>query len=56
MPISKKIGEIIMNGGTSLDVANQALQENVWFLRKSGLHKVKQGLTSLEEISRVTRE
>ncbi len=56
MPISKKIGEIIMNGGTSLDVANQALQENVWFLRKSGLHKVQQGLTSLEEISRVTRD
>lgn len=56
MPMSKKTGEIIMNGGTSLDVANQALAEGVWFLRKSGLHKVKKGLTSLEEISRVTRD
>lgn len=56
MPISKNIGEIIMNGGTSLDVSNQALKENVWFLRKSALHKVKQGLTSLEEIASVTRD
>ncbi len=56
MPISKRIGEIIMNGGTSLDVANQALQENVWFLRKAGLHKVRKGLTSLEEVSRITRD
>ena len=56
MPISKRTGEIIMNGGTSLDVANQALKENIWFLRKAGLHKVKKGLTSLEEISRVTRD
>jgi type IV pilus assembly protein PilB len=56
MPISKTIGEIIMNGGTSLDISSQATKEGVWFLRKSGLHKVKQGLTSLEEVSRVTRD
>jgi type IV pilus assembly protein PilB len=56
LPITKSIGEIIMNGGTSLDVVNQAEKEGVWFLRKSGLHKVKQGLTSLEEIARVTKE
>lgn len=56
MPISKRIGEIIMNGGTSLDVSNQALQEGVWFLRKSGLYKARQGLTSLEEIARITRD
>ena len=53
MPISKMIGEIIMNGGTSLDIANQAIKEGVWFLHKSGLNKVKKGLTSLEELSRV---
>ena len=56
MPISKKIGEIIMNGGTSLDVGTQALQEGVWFLRKSGLSKASRGLTSLEEVSRITRD
>jgi type IV pilus assembly protein PilB len=56
MPISKKLGEIIMNGGTSLDVAAQAAQEGVWFLRKSGLHKAKLGLISLEEVSRITKE
>ena len=56
MPISKKTGEIIMSGGNSLDVANQALQEGVWFLRKSGLSKVRKGLTSLEEVARITRD
>jgi len=56
MPISKKISEIIMNGGTSLDVSNQAAQEGIWFLRKSGLHKASLGLTSLEEVSRITRD
>ena len=54
MPISKTIGEIIMQGGNSLDVANQALKENVWFLRKSGLNKVKQGLTTLDEVLDIT--
>lgn len=53
MPISKIMGEIIMNGGSSLDIANQATKENIWFLHKSGLNKVKKGLTSLEELSRV---
>lgn len=56
MPISKKLGEIIMNGGTSLDVGAQAAKEGVWFLRKSGLHKAKLGLISLEEVSRITKE
>jgi type IV pilus assembly protein PilB len=54
MPISKKIGEIIMNGGNSLEVGHQAAQEGVWTLRKAGLNKVKQGMTSLEEVATVT--
>lgn len=56
MPISKKIGEIIMSGGNSLDVANQALKDGVWFLRKAGLNKARKGLTSLEEVARITRD
>jgi type IV pilus assembly protein PilB len=37
-----------------LDIAAQAEAEGVRSLRQSGLHKVKQGLTSLEEVLAVT--
>jgi len=54
MPISEGIGEIIMRGGTSLDIEKQAKKDGVPDLRDSALKKVKDGLTSLEEIERVT--
>ena len=37
-----------------LQIAEQAAQEGVWNLRQSGLNKVRNGMTSLEEINRVT--
>jgi type IV pilus assembly protein PilB len=54
MPCSETIGRIIMEGGNSLQIAAQAKKEGVADLRQSGLRKVKDGLTSLEEINRVT--
>ena len=54
MPCTETIGRIIMEGGNSLQIAAQAKKEGVPDLRKSGLKKVKDGLTSLEEINRVT--
>ena len=45
-----------MRNGTALDIAEQAKKEGVRNLRQSGLLKVKQGLTSLEEIEAVTNE
>jgi len=54
MPISEGIGEIIMRGGTSLDIERQAKKDGVPDLRESALKKVRDGLTSLEEIERVT--
>lgn len=56
MPISKKISELIMTGGSSIDVAKQAMSEGMRTIRQNGLDKVKQGLTSLDEIYRVTTE
>ena len=43
-----------MANGTSLDIAAQAAKEGVKNLRESGLIKVKQGLTSLEEVLSTT--
>ena len=56
MPITDEMRQIIMRNGTVLDIAEQAKKEGVRNLRQSGLLKVKQGLTSLEEIEAVTNE
>jgi type IV pilus assembly protein PilB len=54
MPVSEEIGRIIMAGGSVLDIKEQAQREGVWGLRQSALNKVKMGVTSLDEINRVT--
>ena len=56
MEVSEEIGRIIMTGGNALDINKQAAKEGVWDLRRSGLEKVRAGLTSLEEINSVTIE
>ncbi|MFA7270807.1 MAG: type IV-A pilus assembly ATPase PilB [Sterolibacterium sp.] len=56
MPISEDIQRIIMTNGNSIDIAEQAQQEGIKDLRQSGLLKVKQGLTSLEEVLATTNE
>jgi type IV pilus assembly protein PilB len=56
MPITEEIQRIILRDGSSLDIAIQAEAEGVRSLRQSGLHKVKQGLTSLEEVLACTNE
>ncbi len=54
MPVSEAIQRLIMAGATSLDIAAQALTEGVKDLRQSGLLKVKQGVTSLDEVLSTT--
>jgi type IV pilus assembly protein PilB len=56
MPITETIARIILAGGSAVDIADQASKEGVWDLRRSGLEKVRVGLTSLEEVNSVTIE
>ncbi|HEY0561828.1 MAG TPA: type IV-A pilus assembly ATPase PilB [Methylophilus sp.] len=56
MPITDTISRIIMSNGNAHDIADQARAEGVKDLRESGLLKVKQGLTSIEEVEAVTNE
>jgi type IV pilus assembly protein PilB len=56
MEVSEVMGRIIMEGGNALQVADQSVKEGVLDLRQAGLNKVKDGLTSLDEINRVTIE
>jgi type IV pilus assembly protein PilB len=54
MPVTETIGRLIMAGGNAMQIADQAKADGVADLRASGLRKVKDGITSLEEINRVT--
>ncbi|MDY0962853.1 MULTISPECIES: type IV-A pilus assembly ATPase PilB [Massilia] len=56
MPISPSIEALILANGNSMEIAAQAEKEGVNSLRRSGLLKVKQGLTSLEEVLGCTNE
>ena len=56
MPVTEEIQRIILNEGTSMDIAVQAQRENVRNLRQSGLIKVRAGVTTLEEVISVTNE
>lgn len=50
MPITEEIQRIILRDGSALEIAAQAESEGVRSLRQSGLHKVKLGMTSVEEV------
>jgi type IV pilus assembly protein PilB len=56
MAITDEMRQLIMRNGTAFDIAELAKREGVRDLRQSGLIKVKQGITSLEEIEACTNE
>ena len=56
LPVTESIARIILSGGSAVDIGQQAAKEGVWDLRRSGLEKVKAGLTSIDEVNSVTVE
>lgn len=56
MPITEDMQRIILRGGSALEIAEQARSEGVRTLREAGLHKVKLGVTSLDEVLNCTNE
>jgi len=56
MTITDEMRRVIMRGGNALEIADQARLEGVRDLRQSGLAKVRQGITSLEEVMGATNE
>ena len=56
MPVSEDMGRLIMEGANALQIRDRAKEEGIADLRASGLEKVKAGITSLEEINRVTKD
>jgi len=56
LPVTESIGRIILEGGSAPHIAAEARKNGVWDLRTAGLKKVMDGMTTLEEVNRVTVE
>ena len=57
LPVSEGIAQIILEEGNAMQLKEQALKEGYYYdLRTAGLLKVKNGLTSLEEVNRITKD
>ncbi len=56
LQVTEPIGRIILEGGSAPHIRDEARKEGVWDLRTAGLKKARDGMTSLEEVNRVTVE
>jgi type IV pilus assembly protein PilB len=54
MMMSERLRDIILNGGSTDDIRRQAVEEGMLSLRESAMRKALIGMTSLEEVVRVT--
>jgi type IV pilus assembly protein PilB len=54
MEISDDIRELILSGGTAIDIKRKAAESGMISLRRSGLIKIKEGVTTIEEVVRET--
>jgi len=54
MEVSDSIREMILEGASTLELKHQAREEGMITLRESGLIKVRQGITTIEEVLRET--
>ena len=54
MPIKEEIKDLILRGGSALDLQREAIRLGMKTLRQAGLSKLEEGVTTLEEVLRVT--
>jgi type IV pilus assembly protein PilB len=54
MEIDDDIRELILIGASAVELKKKAIEKGMITLRRSGLVKVKEGVTTLEEVSRET--
>src|SRR5512140_1616522 len=54
LEISEEVKEMILQGSSSIEIKRKGLEEGMISLRRSGLQKIKDGLTSIEEVVRET--
>jgi type IV pilus assembly protein PilB len=56
MPMTEEIQKIVLEGGNAMKIAEAAERSGINDLRKSALLKARNGVTSLAEINRVTKD
>ena len=56
MPMTDAISSIVMASGSTQDIEIQAREEGILSMRQSGLRKVASGITTMEEVGRVTTD
>jgi type IV pilus assembly protein PilB len=54
MEITDELRELILVGASALELRKKAIDEGMITLRRSGLHKVMEGVTTIEEVARET--
>ncbi|MBI5492196.1 MAG: type IV-A pilus assembly ATPase PilB [Deltaproteobacteria bacterium] len=54
MPFTESIKELVLNGASSAEIKRAAVKDGMKSLRMSGVTKVSEGVTTIEEILRVT--
>lgn len=54
MEITEKIANMILRGATSYELKEEAVNEGMITLRRAGLDKIKSGITTVEEVTRIT--
>src|SRR5512145_1640496 len=54
MPVKEDLKDLILRGGSALDVKREAIGLGMKTLRQAGLSKIEEGVTTLEEVLRVT--
>jgi type IV pilus assembly protein PilB len=54
MEVTEELRELILVGASALELKRKAVEEGMITLRRSGLHKVMEGVTTIEEVARET--
>jgi type IV pilus assembly protein PilB len=54
MFFNDEIGEFVLNGASTLELKREAVRQGMRTLRASGIAKINEGMTSIEEVVRVT--
>lgn len=54
MPLSEDLKEMVLQGASSSELKAEAVRKGMMSLRRAGLNKIKDGVTSLDEVLRVT--
>ena len=54
MEVTDGVRELVLVGASALELRRKAIEEGMITLRQSGLRKIKEGLTSIEEVLRET--